>query len=159
MNTGIADLRSLDVSERSGSPRYTTWFGSYFETRFNRVLTNYVALADVLENEEIRFDCSCDESGVYAYVYSIRPYDVFLCPAFHAANVDGTDSRAGTIVHELSHFTVIADTDDHVYSQRGAQSLASTDPDKAISNADNHEYFAENTPALDAGYPRYGRYS
>ncbi len=149
VTTGIADLESLATGERSGSPRYSTWFGAYTATRFNRVLSNFVAIGDALENEQIKFDCGCAESGVYAYVYSSRPYDVFLCPAFRAASIGGTDSRAGTIVHELSHFTILADTDDHVYSQRGAQSLASTDPDNAISNADSHEYFAENTPALD----------
>ena len=31
--------------------------------------------------------------------------------------------------------------------QTGAKSLAATDPDSAIRNADSHEYFAENTPA------------
>ena len=149
VTTGIADLQSIAVSERSGSPRYTTWFGVYSEARFNRVLSNYVAIGDALENEQIKFDCGCDESGVYAYVYPSRPYDIVLCPAFRSSSLGGTDSRAGTIVHELSHFTILADTDDHVYSQRGAQSLASTDPDKAITNADSHEYFAENSPALD----------
>jgi peptidyl-Lys metalloendopeptidase len=34
-----------------------------------------------------------------------------------------------------------------VYGQSGAKSLAISDPNKAIDNADSHEYFAENTPA------------
>lgn len=60
----------------------------------------------------------------------------------------GTDSRAGTIVHEQSHFTVNGGTDDHVYGQSGAKSLAISNPANAVDNADNHEYFAENNPAL-----------
>ncbi len=147
--TAVQDLNGLAVDERSGSPRYSTWFGSYTEARFDRVVSNFESLETALQNETMRFDCGCDESGTYAYVYPSRPYDIFLCPEFRRANVDGTDSRAGTIIHELSHFTVLADTDDHVYSQRGAQSLANSDPDKAIGNADNHEYFAENTPFLE----------
>ena len=39
-------------------------------------------------------------------------------------------------------------TDDVVYGQDGAKDLAKSDPDQAITNADSHEYFAENNPAL-----------
>ena len=49
----------------------------------------------------------------------------------------------------MSHFNVVAGTDDHVYGQAGAKSLAASDPARALDNADNHEYFAENTPALN----------
>jgi peptidyl-Lys metalloendopeptidase len=48
----------------------------------------------------------------------------------------------------MSHFTVVAGTDDHVYGQSGAKSLAISNPTNALNNADNHEYFAENTPYL-----------
>ena len=47
----------------------------------------------------------------------------------------------------MSHFDVVAGTDDVVYGQTGARSLAISDPAKAITNADSHEYFAENNPA------------
>jgi len=46
----------------------------------------------------------------------------------------------------MSHFDVVAGPDDVVYGQSGAINLAITDPDAAITNADSHEYFAENTP-------------
>ena len=58
----------------------------------------------------------------------------------------GTDSRAGTLIHEMSHFNAVAGTDDHVYGQSSARSLAISNPADALDNADNHEYFAENTP-------------
>ncbi|ASJ74435.1 M35 family metallo-endopeptidase [Granulosicoccus antarcticus] len=149
VNTAIADLESLASDERSGSPRYVTWFGEYEEARFTRVLSNFQSIGTALADEQIQYDCSCDERNTYAYVFPSRPYEIYLCPSFRSASLSGTDSRAGTIVHELSHFTVLADTDDNVYSQRGAQSLATTDPEKAIANADSHEYFAENTPELE----------
>jgi len=60
----------------------------------------------------------------------------------------GTDSWAGTLIHEMSYFDVVAGTDDFVYEQAGATALAISDPQKALNNADSHEYFAENTPAL-----------
>jgi peptidyl-Lys metalloendopeptidase len=48
----------------------------------------------------------------------------------------------------MSHFDIVAGTDDVVYGKTGAMNLASSDPNLAITNADSHEYFAENTPAL-----------
>jgi peptidyl-Lys metalloendopeptidase len=48
----------------------------------------------------------------------------------------------------MSHFNVVAGTDDWAYGQSAASSLAISDPNKAIDNADSHEYFGENTPAL-----------
>ena len=47
----------------------------------------------------------------------------------------------------MSHFDVVAGTDDVVYGQAGAKSLAISDPASAITNADSHEYFAENNPS------------
>ena len=40
-------------------------------------------------------------------------------------------------------------TEDYAYSQRKARTLAINYPNKAIFNADNHEYFAENRPYLN----------
>ena len=76
-------------------------------------------------------------------------YDIisYLCRAFWNAPLTGTDSKGGTIVHELSHFNVIAGTDDFAYGQTAAKQLALTNPAQARMNADSHEYFAENTPA------------
>ncbi|PTT77484.1 peptidase M35, partial [Pelomonas sp. HMWF004] len=59
----------------------------------------------------------------------------------------GTDSKGGTLVHEMMHFNVIAGTDDWAYGQSAALSLAKSNPTRALDNSDSHEYFAENTPA------------
>jgi hypothetical protein len=111
------------------------------------VSNNFDKIYDALANKTITFDCGCNESW-YAYVYPNRPYEIFLCNAFWTAPLTGTDSKAGVIVHETSHFNVVAGTDDHVYGQAGCRNLANTNPAQAIENADSHEYFAENTPAL-----------
>ncbi len=58
----------------------------------------------------------------------------------------GTDSKGGTIVHETSHFTVVAGTNDYAYGQSACKTLAKSNPSRAIMNADNHEYFTENNP-------------
>ena len=79
--------------------------------------------------------------------YPNQPYKIYVCNAFWSAPMTGTDSKAGTLIHEMSHFNVVAATDDWAYGQTAAKSLASSDPTKALDNADSHEYFAENTPA------------
>jgi peptidyl-Lys metalloendopeptidase len=93
-------------------------------------------------------DCSCTDAGVYAYVFANQPYKIYACPVFWTAPALGTDSKAGTMIHEMSHFTVVAGTQDFVYGQSGAAALAISNPANALRNADNHEYFAENTPVL-----------
>ncbi|CCO33040.1 Peptidyl-Lys metalloendopeptidase Short=MEP [Rhizoctonia solani AG-1 IB] len=62
--------------------------------------------------------------------------------------MEGTDSKAGTIVHEASHFPEYAGTADHAYGQGACRDLARNDPNRAAMNADSHEYFAENQPWL-----------
>jgi peptidyl-Lys metalloendopeptidase len=80
-------------------------------------------------------------------VYPTQPYKIYVCNAFWSAPTTGTDSKAGTLVHEMSHFNVVAATDDWAYGQSACKSLATSNPSKALDNADSHEYFAENTPS------------
>ncbi len=126
--------------------RYTTWFGTYTSSRFNTVKNHFTAISDAVNNKPLVFDCSCTDSA-YAYVYPTQPYRIYLCNAFWSAPTTGTDSKAGTIIHETSHFNAVAGTDDWAYGQSAAKSLARSNPTRAVDNADSHEYFAENTPA------------
>jgi peptidyl-Lys metalloendopeptidase len=111
------------------------------------VKAHFAALKDAFATKPITVDCGCKKT-YYAYVYPTQPYTIYVCKAFWSAPMTGTDSKGGTLVHEMSHFNVVASTDDWVYGQSGAASLAISDPAKAIDNADSHEYFGENTPAL-----------
>jgi peptidyl-Lys metalloendopeptidase len=131
----------------SGTPRYTTWFGAYSQSGWDEAKSHFTAIKDAIDTKPITVDCGCKKT-YYAYVYPNSPYKVYVCKAFWAAPLSGTDSKGGTLIHELSHFTVVAGTDDHVYGQSGAKSLAISSPSQALNNADNHEYFAENTPSL-----------
>jgi peptidyl-Lys metalloendopeptidase len=129
----------------SAGPRYTTWFGGYIASRFNSVAGHFDAIQDAFYTKNVTFDCGCKQK-YYAYVYPNQPYNIYVCSVFWQAPLTGTDSQAGTLIHEMSHFTVVAGTDDYVYGQTGAKNLALTNPEDAVMNADNHEYFAENTP-------------
>ena len=52
------------------------------------------------------------------------------------------------MIHEASHFVRNGGLDDYAYGRTEAQKLAINNPSQAILNADNHEYFTENDPAL-----------
>jgi len=129
-------------------PRYTTWFGAYTSSRYNTAESHFVDIDAAMDQSggKITINCGCNQN-YYAYVYPSRPYEIFVCRAFWSAPLTGTDSKAGTLIHEMSHFNVVAGTDDIVYGQSGAKQLAINDPDGALNNADSHEYFAENKPA------------
>jgi peptidyl-Lys metalloendopeptidase len=127
-------------------PRYTTWFGLFASQRYNQVSGNFVKISSAFASANITYDCS-SKRNVYAFVYPSQPYKIYLGRVYWSAPATGTDSQAGTLIHEMSHFTVVAGTDDLAYGQTAAKALATSDPASAIRNADSHEYFAENTPA------------
>lgn len=131
----------------TSTPRYRTWFGTLSTTNWNTVTSHFTKITDALKNKPLTLDCSCRKS-YYAYVYANQPYKIYLCRSFWSAPTTGTDSKAGTLVHELSHFDILGGTDDVAYGQSAAKSLATSNPAQAVNNADSHEYFAENTPAL-----------
>ncbi len=139
---------SVSYLNGSSGPRYTTWFGTYSSTRWNTVAANFDSIKDAFDNKPKTLDCSCNQN-YFAYVYPTQPYKIYLCNAFWSANMTGTDSKGGTLVHEMSHFNATAGTDDVVYGQTGAKNLAISNPNSAIQNADSHEYFAENSPNLN----------
>jgi len=119
-------LAYLNVGTRG--PRYTTWFGTYDANRYATVRSHFLAIDDAAARQPVSFDCSTCPAGpdasAFAYVFVNQPYKIYLCNAFWAAPNTGTDSRAGTIIHELSHFTVVAGNDDFAYGQNDARRLA-----------------------------------
>ena len=144
--TYAAESKAYLASATLGS-RYTKWFGTATTANVNTVKANFTAIDGAFATKPITVDCGCKKT-YFAYVYPSQPYKIYVCQAFWKAALTGTDSRAGTLIHEMSHFTAVAGTDDWVYGQSGAASLAISNPLRAIDNADNHEYFAENTPKL-----------
>jgi peptidyl-Lys metalloendopeptidase len=127
--------------------RYTKWFGAVNSSRQATIKSHFASIKSTLATKPINVNCGCTDSS-YAYVYPSQPYTIYVCKAFWSAPLTGTDSKAGTLIHETSHFTVVAGTDDWAYGQSAAASLAISNPSKAIDNADSHEYFSENNPAL-----------
>jgi peptidyl-Lys metalloendopeptidase len=149
--TAIANAQSISLKSKnylaSASPStdaaYRTWFGAYTSSRYSTVQSHYNNIYNAFVNQRFTFYCDCTDSS-YAYVYANQPYRVHLCGAFWNAPALGTDSKAGTLVHETSHFTVVAGTQDYAYGQTACRSLATSNPTRAVANADSHEYFAES---------------
>ena len=144
----LAALTELPESERSTSPRYLQWFGAFSPDRYATVTETYRNAEQVFEDGSTEFICDCDEP-FFAFVFPIDPFKVYLCEFYWRAAQTGTDSRAGTILHELSHFPEVAGTRDNAYGQRAVANLAINSPAASVNNADTVEYFAENTPFID----------
>lgn len=63
-----ANAYSYMSATTSARPRYTTWFGAYTSTRRNTVLSHFNSINGNTFSS-YTYDCSCTESGTYAYVY------------------------------------------------------------------------------------------
>ncbi len=136
---------------------YTLWFGAYDGGRYATVANHFGNIQSLLAGNGASFDCSgtdCSDTW-YAFVSPSDPtFTIHLCDVFWQIPTAGIDSRAGTLIHESSHFTTIAGTSDYAYGQSDAQLLALGNPSQAIMNADSHEYFAEtSTPVAPVATP------
>ena len=150
-------LRNTPINSRGNAERYRRWFGVYASDRWDRVQSNFDLIYDAAANRQINFICDYDESA-FAYVFSGQPYDIYLGQAFFAAPANGTDSKSGVIVHELSHFLILGGTNrfsvhPEVYGTSSNLALARSNPEHASWNAESHEYFAENTPFFSMPAP------
>ncbi|KAF8598692.1 zincin [Ceratobasidium sp. AG-I] len=130
-----------------GTRRYTEWFGAWDQGRYQLVFGHYDNIR--FNPPTFNYDCTCTDPGIYAYVIIPGHFkEIYLCGAFWNAPLEGTDSKAGTIIHEASHFPEYAGTADNAYGQNACRDLARNNPGSAVMNADSHEYFAENEPWL-----------
>ena len=162
--TYASNAYSYLSSHTSATTRYTTWFGTYSSSRHSTVLSHFQHLHEG-DYSSFTYDCTCTEADTYAFVYADDYGTIHLCPVFWQISTTGTDSQGGTLIHESTHFTKVCSTcfrnmcmrsclpqnggtDDIVYGQSSAKSLAKSSPSQAVQNADSHEYFAENNPAL-----------
>jgi peptidyl-Lys metalloendopeptidase len=135
------------LNSNATGARYTTWFGAYTSARYTTAQQHFATIDAAMDQTggQVKINCGCTGSE-YAHVFKNDHYQIYVCNAYWNAPLVGTDSKAGTLIHEMSHFTVVADTDDWAYGQTAASNLANTNPTNAVDNADSHEYFAENTP-------------
>jgi peptidyl-Lys metalloendopeptidase len=134
-------LAKATLGQMGNNKKYKTWFGRFSKTRFKKVKLDFQKITDEFEQKEFTYDLSgyqCDR-GDYAYTYK-GTTTIWLCSAFWTAPANGTDSRAGTLVHEHSHASAF--TDDVAYGEEDCLQLSRKNPEKAVRNADSHEFYA-----------------
>lgn len=120
---------------------YKEWFGSYTTSRFNQVKKVYKSVVTAMESSQFTYNLTGDgcQPNWFAYTYK-GTTTIWFCGGFWSADDLGTDSKAGTVLHEHTHATAF--TDDIAYGQSNCRSLAIRKPASAIKNADSYEYFA-----------------
>jgi uncharacterized Zn-binding protein involved in type VI secretion len=81
----------------------------------------------------------------YAIVMPVdMSHMISLGNPFWQAPATGPDSKAGILVHEVSHFEDVEGTKDYEYGRFYCLRLATFMPDRALFNADNFERFIES---------------
>jgi peptidyl-Lys metalloendopeptidase len=135
---------------RESSPLYKTWFGQWSNgngTRVRQMLANIKSIWGV----EFRCGGGCNSGRTACYAPPFaedRPWypnsRFYACGPWHKLpplSVEAWSSRAGVIVHELSHFW---GTDDIRYGAPSARKLARPEPERAVKNAENYEHFVSD---------------
>jgi len=124
---------------------YITWFGNYGgSSRWNTVRTHFVNAQGRFSSGSYNLQCEACDSGVLAYVYpNDSGHTIHFCDySWQFPLLD----QSSTLIHEMTHFIDVGNTDDFVYGKASAQQLARTSPDKATMCAENHNFFAEVFP-------------
>lgn len=122
-----AHLALVATAAIGPNPAYTRWFGHYNAKSAEVVRRNLKAVVHVLRNETVTAQCRnigeelCD-GDTYAFVDKDETYLINLCPNFFGMETmkqltaltvrSGNGTRGGTLIHEISHFAGVADTED-----------------------------------------------
>jgi len=119
---------------------YINWFGEYKKKNYKIVKKGTDKIKKAFEEEFTEYFCGCKDP--IAWVYTDRHYEIHVCEEFFEYDIEGVLSQATIAIHEMSHFEVTADTDDHVYGEKKSKKLAKKKPKEAIENADNYLFFS-----------------
>lgn len=145
LNKRIDDIDKWDAKTQES---FKKWFGSDDEATRQKMRARAVKARDKIDS--FTLDNYAHDDDAYAYVYPDEDDKMYLGEKFAGAPETGRDSKAGTLVHEASHYNTVGSTDDvehngrTVYGAKGAEKLAKDAPEKAQENADNFEYFIED---------------
>ncbi len=142
-NAAYSILSTCYTSVSSNPNLYTKWFGYRYSGYVDTVKGVFLSIKKAMESTSYILNYlgpKC-KGNIVAYTYH-GSTTLYLCAGYFSAPTTGSDSKMGTIVHEMSH--AVAYTEDYKYGPSDCQALAKNYPDMAINNADNYEYFAES---------------
>lgn len=135
------------LSTFGGPPNdYVKWFGPWTVNNQLNLFFDFANIQDTLDDRQLWFYCDCTEPGTIAWTQKSTQGVIHLCSAFWTAPMNGFNSKADTIVHEVSHWpTWGGDTDDYAYGINNCQAIASITA-WSLDNAANFAYFAADQP-------------
>lgn len=160
--TDLLEKRQRHMTAWSVATRdsFKKWFGTdpLLSTADRRnIIKGHIdkmlALTKTRQHKHIlRAGFDANQSGgygsVFAYVWGGDPdHRIYLGSAYLTAPETGTDSRVGTLIHEMSHFSDVANanaTTDETYGQPKCEALAVNFPADALVNAESFMYFMED---------------
>jgi hypothetical protein len=139
----VNELERWEVRDRAA---FAHWFGRSDDEARRLVIARVKIQLQLNERYSVQNfrRAPRSEAGLFAFVRSNDPSKVFLGNAFVRAPTLGENSRAGVLVHEMSHFVIAGGTKDFAYGTAKCRALARSNPDQAMLNADNLEYYLEN---------------
>lgn len=156
---GARDLALIAGAAVGDTPIFARWFGTFTPAHAEQVRTGMKAVNRALRADQLHLVCpavgldGCD-IDIFANVMSDEPYRINLCSAFFSlptmtgvvptSSAFDSGTREGTIIHEVSHFDVVAGTEDHWYTRTDCAENAKSDPRLAIENADSFQYYSED---------------
>ena len=119
-----------------------TWFGnSTTQTQLAAVTARFDTMASVVQNTIYHCNPTDCSDTTFAYVYPTRAtQDIYMCS--YVLTYPDYAEQVQTVIHELSHFDHIADTDDNFYGEQPCYTLGQTNFSGALHTADSFGYYA-----------------
>lgn len=143
----MARKAELETWDDKAKARFALYFGSTDEAAKEVIATRIQRELDLnAQMTPSNFtDARIHLPDTFAYVNrdDTATHTVYVDSMFAKAPNQGMNSKAGTISHEMSHFTDVGSTEDVAYGVKGSKALALKDPDQALRNADSFEYYLE----------------
>ena len=141
--TRKADLERWNEADQA---HFARWFGTTSEAARETIYKRVRVLTRINREYAVaNFRFARDvEQGVFAFVHPNDPGKIFVAAQFVYAPFVGTNSRAGTVCQEMSHFAVAGGTRDFAYQPPACKRLARSAPNMALYNADNFEFWIEH---------------
>ena len=123
---------------------FKTWFDDDpTEDRLAFVLENFRKIKKGMEQRNFTYSFSTYGCGPTDYAWTrTGETTIWLCNGFWEAPATGMSSKAGTIVHEHGHCSAMLE--DYDYGEAYCKMLAKRYPIKAMTSAENYEFYAES---------------
>jgi len=152
----VLKLGELARWDTPAKATFQKWFGTTDSAARGTItarIERMRALLDTYSDSNFKGAGNENDDETFAMVDNDDDQTVYLGNVFASSPMAGANSAPGVLSHEMSHFDSIGATLDvknsrgvTVYGEKLAKELAVQDPDLALTNADNFEFFIEDAP-------------